>query len=81
MTDWDLMTPGIGLTTIGIAGVGMSLSGIAKTFIDGMHAVSLLTMFIGMIFLASGLFKDGFPAPLPQEALAALAPRGQTHRT
>jgi plastocyanin len=40
----------------------MSLSGIAKTFIDGMHAVSLLTMFIGMIFLASGLFKDGFPS-------------------
>lgn len=62
MTDWDLLTPGIGLTTIGIAGVGMSLSGIAKTFIDGMHAVSLLTMFIGMIFLASGLFKDGFPS-------------------
>jgi plastocyanin len=61
MTDWDLLTPGIGLTSIGIAGVGMSLSGIAKTFIDGMHAVSLLTMFIGMIFLASGLFKDGFP--------------------
>lgn len=61
MTDWDLLTPGIGLTSIGIAGVGVSLSGIAKTFLDGMHAVSLLTMFIGMIFLASGLFKDGFP--------------------
>jgi plastocyanin len=55
------MTPGIGLTSIGIVGVGISLSGIAKTFIDGMHAVTLLTMFIGMIFLASGLFKDGFP--------------------
>src|ERR687895_2182201 len=61
MTDWDLMTPGIGLTSIGIVGVGISLSGIAKTFIDGMHAVTLLTMFIGMIFLAAGLFKDGFP--------------------
>jgi plastocyanin len=61
MTDWDLMTPGIGLTSIGMVGVGISLSGIAKTFIDGMHAVTLLTMFIGMIFLASGLFKDGFP--------------------
>jgi plastocyanin len=61
MTDWDLLTPGIGLTSIGIVGVGISLSGIAKTFIDGMHAVTLLTMFIGMIFLASGLFKDGFP--------------------
>ena len=61
MTDWDLMTPGIGLTSIGIVGVGISLSGISKTFLDGMHAVTLLTMFIGMIFLASGLFKDGFP--------------------
>jgi plastocyanin len=62
MSDWDLLTPGIGLTSIGIVGVGISLAGIAKTFIDGMHAVSLLTMFIGMIFLASGLFKDGFPS-------------------
>lgn len=62
MTDWDLLTPGIGLTSIGITGVGIALSGVAKTFIDGMHAVSLLTMFIGMIFLASGLFKDGFPS-------------------
>jgi plastocyanin len=61
MTDWDLLTPGIGLTSIGIVGVGISLSGIAKTFLDGMHAVSLLTMFIGMIFVGSGLFKDGFP--------------------
>jgi len=61
MTDWDLLTPGIGLTSIGIVGIGIALSGIAKTFLDGMHAVSLLTMFIGMIFLASGLFKDGFP--------------------
>jgi plastocyanin len=62
MTDWDLLTPGIGLTSIGIVGVGISLAGIAKTFVEGMHAVSLLTMLIGMIFLASGLFKDGFPS-------------------
>src|SRR5437870_10023641 len=62
MTDWDLLTPGIGLTSIGIVGVGISLAGVAKTFIDGMHAVPLLTMLIGMIFLASGLFKDGFPS-------------------
>ena len=56
MTDWDLMTPGIGLTSIGIVGVGISLSGIAKTFLDGMmRAVTLLTMFIGMIFLAGSL--------------------------
>src|SRR4030095_9151604 len=45
MTDSDLLTPGIGLTSIGIVGVGIALSGIAKTFLDGMHAVSLLTMF------------------------------------
>lgn len=62
MTDWDLLTPGIGLTSIGIVGVGIALSGIAQTFTEGMHAVALLTMFIGMIFLASGLFKDGFPS-------------------
>jgi plastocyanin len=62
MTDWDLLTPGIGLTSIGIVGVGISLAGIAKTFVEGMHAVSLLTMFIGMIFLTAGLFKDGFPS-------------------
>lgn len=62
MTDWDLLTPGIGLTVIGIVGVGISLAGLAKTFMDGMHAVSLLTMFIGLIILVSGLFKDGFPS-------------------
>src|SRR5919199_1793732 len=62
MTDWDLLTPGIGLTSIGMVGVGISLAGIAKTFVEGMHAVSLLTMFIGMIFLAAGMFKDGFPS-------------------
>jgi plastocyanin len=61
MSDWDLLTPGIGLTSIGIVGVGISLAGIAKTFIDGMHAVSLLTLFIGLIFLSAGIFKEGFP--------------------
>jgi plastocyanin len=62
MADWDLLTPGIGLTSIGIVGVFVSLSGIAKTFLDGMHAVSLLTLLIGMIFLTPGIFKDGFPS-------------------
>jgi plastocyanin len=57
-----LLTPGIGLTSIGIVGVFVSLSGIAKTFLDGMHAVSLLTLLIGMIFLTPGIFKDGFPS-------------------
>jgi plastocyanin len=62
MTDWDLLMPGIGLTALGIAGVGLSLAGIAATFLEGMHAVSLLAMFIGLIFLVQGLFKDGFPS-------------------
>ncbi len=62
MTDWDLLTPGIGLSVIGIVGVAISLSGLSKTFIDGMHAVSLLTFFLGTLFLVPGLFKDGFPS-------------------
>src|SRR5918995_170683 len=62
MADWDLLTPGIGLTSLGIIGVLVSLSGIAKTFLDGMHAVTLLTFLIGMIFLSAGIFKDGFPS-------------------
>jgi plastocyanin len=41
--------------------VGIALAGVAKTFLDGMHAVSLLTLFIGLIFLSAGIFKDGFP--------------------
>jgi len=62
MTDWDLLLPGIGLTALGIAGVGLALAGIAATFLEGMHAMTLLTMFIGLIFLVQGLFKDGFPS-------------------
>ncbi len=61
MTDWDLLIPGAGLTTIGAAGVTIALSGIAATFLEGMHAVSLLCMFFGLIMLSGGLFKDGFP--------------------
>jgi plastocyanin len=62
MSDWDLLLPGIGLTALGIAGVGLSLAGIAATFLEGMHAMTLLAMFIGLIFLVQGLFKDGFPS-------------------
>lgn len=72
MSDWDLLTPGIGLTAIGVAGVGVSLSGIAKTFMDGMHAVTFLTMLIGIIFLSSGLFKDGFPRSAKAKSAALI---------
>jgi len=54
--------PGLGLTILGIAGVGLSLAGIARTFIEGMHAISALMAFIGLIIFAAGILKDGLPS-------------------
>lgn len=51
--------PGMGLTAIGLAGVTLAYSGIAHTFIDGMHALTGLTMFIGLIFLSAGILDGG----------------------
>ncbi len=51
--------PGMGLTAIGLAGVVISYAGIAHTFIDGMHALTGLTMFIGLIFLSVGILDGG----------------------
>ena len=51
--------PGMGLTAIGLAGIVVSYSGIAHTFIDGMHALTGLTMFIGLIFLSAGILEGG----------------------
>ena len=51
--------PGMGLTAIGLAGLTISYAGIAHTFIDGMHALTGLTMFIGLIFLAAGILDGG----------------------
>lgn len=59
MSNWDLMMPGMGLTAIGLAGVTISYAGIAKTFIDGMHALTGLTMMIGLIFLSAGILEGG----------------------
>ena len=59
MSNWDLMMPGMGLTAIGLAGVVISYAGLAHTFIDGMHALTGLTMFIGLIFLAVGILDGG----------------------
>ena len=72
MTDWDLLVPGAGLTSIGAVGVAIALSGIAKTFMDGMHAVSILCMFFGLIMLSGGLFKDGFPRSKKAKTAAAV---------
>jgi plastocyanin len=49
----------MGLTSIGLAGVVLSYAGIAHTFIDGMHALTGLTMFVGLIFLSAGILDGG----------------------
>jgi len=59
MSNWDLMMPGMGLTAIGLAGLTLAYAGIAHTFIDGMHALTGLTMFVGLIFLAAGILDGG----------------------
>ena len=59
MSNWDLMMPGMGLTGIGLAGLILSYAGIAHTFIDGMHALTGLTMFVGLIFLSVGILDGG----------------------
>ncbi|MBI5133391.1 MAG: cupredoxin domain-containing protein [Thaumarchaeota archaeon] len=72
MSDWELLVPGIGLTVLGMAGVGLSLAGIAKTFEMGMHAISALMMFMGMIILATGILKDGLPKSNQAKAAALI---------
>jgi plastocyanin len=39
---------------------------------DGMHAVSILCMFFGLIFLTAGLFKDGFPTSKKAKTAAGI---------
>lgn len=51
--------PGAGLTAIGITGVTIAYSGIAHTFVDGMHALTGLTMFMGLILLSAGIMDGG----------------------
>ncbi len=53
------MMPGMGLTAIGLAGLTLSYAGLAHTFIDGMHALTGLTMFVGLIILAAGILDGG----------------------
>src|SRR5574338_70405 len=59
MSNWDLMMPGMGLTAIGLTGVTIAFSGLAHTFVDGMHALTGLTLMIGLIFLATGILDGG----------------------
>jgi len=47
--------PGGGLTAIGLAGIVLSYAGIAHTFVDGLHALTGLLFFFGLIFLGAGI--------------------------
>ena len=51
--------PGGGLTAIGLVGIVLSYAEIAHTFIDGMHALSGLLFFFGLIFLGAGILDGG----------------------
>ncbi len=51
--------PGGGLTAIGLAGLVTSYSGLAHTFVDGMHALTGLLAMIGLIILAQGILDGG----------------------
>jgi len=51
--------PGAGLTAIGLAGLVTSYSGLAHTFVDGMHALTGLLTMIGLIILAQGILDGG----------------------
>ena len=59
MSNWELIMPGGGLTAIGLAGIVLSYAGIAHTFIDGMHALTGLLFFFGLIFLGAGILDGG----------------------
>jgi len=51
--------PGGGLTAIGMAGIVLSYSGIAHTFVDGLHALTGLLFFYGLIFMGAGILDGG----------------------
>jgi len=59
MSNWELVMPGGGLTAIGMAGLVTSYSGLAHTFVDGMHALTGLLFFFGLIFLGAGILDGG----------------------
>jgi len=59
--------PGGGLTAIGMAGLVTSYSGLAHTFIDGMHALTGLLFFIGLIFLSAGILDGEYQHQIEQK--------------
>jgi plastocyanin len=67
--DWELLTPGLAFTILGVLGVALSLAGIAETFLEGMHSLAFFVMVLGVILLTAGLFKDGPPRSVRGRAL------------
>ncbi len=61
--DWEILLPSSLFIAAGLAGIWISFAGIAETFIDGLHAISLYTLLLGGIFFPGGLLKDGLPSP------------------
>ena len=61
--DWEILLPSSLFIAAGLAGIWISFAGIAETFVDGLHAVSLYTLLVGAIFFPGGLLKDGLPSP------------------
>ncbi|MDC0159798.1 copper-binding protein, partial [Candidatus Nitrosopelagicus sp.] len=59
MSNWDLIMPGGGLTAIGLVGLITSYSGIAHTFVDGMHALTGLLFMFGLIIMSAGILEGG----------------------
>jgi len=51
--------PGGGLTAIGLVGLITSYSGIAHTFVDGMHALTGLLFMFGLIIMSAGILEGG----------------------
>ena len=59
MSNWELVMPGGGLTALGLGGIVLSYAGLAHTFIDGMHALTGLLFFFGLIILGAGILDGG----------------------
>ncbi|MAH22097.1 MAG: hypothetical protein CMO12_04740 [Thaumarchaeota archaeon] len=59
--DTQLVVPSFLFVILGAVGLIISVSGIAHTFMEGLHAVCLLMLVFGLILLPAALLKGGFP--------------------
>jgi plastocyanin len=57
---------------MGLIGVFMSLSGMARTFLEGFHAISALLVGFGLLLLIAGYFKGGLPTSARDKAVAGI---------